>query len=169
VVRRQASDSGGSSAAHDCFGVITMVLAATGTGYPLLELFWTMLLIFGFVLWFWLLIVVFSDLFRRDDISGWSKAAWTVFMIVLPFIGVLTYLIAQGRSMADRRADEAAAARASFERDVRAIAGNGGRPTDQIATAKQLLDDGSITREEYAVLKRKVLETPSGTTAMPRA
>ena len=132
----------------------------TGGGYPLLELFWTMLLIFGFVLWFWLLIVVFGDLFRRDDISGWGKAGWTVFMIVLPFLGVLSYLIAQGRAMADRRSDAVAAERARFERDVRSIAGDGDRPADQIAKAKELLDAGTITHEEYDLLKRKALGTP---------
>jgi hypothetical protein len=141
-----------------------MTLAATGSGYPLLDLFWTMLLIFGFVLWFWLIIVVFGDLFRRDDISGWGKAAWTVFMIVLPFLGVLSYLIAQGRSMAERRQAEAEADRARFEQDVRGIAGNGNRPADQIAQAKQLLDSGGITPEEYEVLKRKAL----GTSPAPR-
>jgi hypothetical protein len=138
-----------------------MTLAATGSGYPLLDLFWTMLLIFGFVLWFWLIIVVFSDLFRRDDISGWGKAGWTVFMIVLPFLGVLTYLIAQGRSMAERRRSEIETDRARFEQDVRSIAGNGDRPADQIAKAKQLLDSGSITPDEYEVLKRKALGAPT--------
>jgi hypothetical protein len=143
-----------------------MTLAAAGSGYPLLDLFWTMLLLFGFVLWFWLLIVVFGDLFRRDDISGWGKAGWTVFMIVLPFLGVLCYLIAQGRSMAERRQEEAAAARARFEHDVRRIAGDGDRPADQIAKAKQLLDSGTITHEEYELLKRKALGAPSGSTTL---
>jgi hypothetical protein len=143
-----------------------MTLAAAGSGYPLLDLFWTMLLLFGFVLWFWLLIVVFGDLFRRDDISGWGKAAWTVFMIVLPFLGVLCYLIAHGRSMAERRQEETAAARSRFEQDVRRIAGDGDRPADQIAKAKQLLDAGTITHEEYEVLKRKALGAPSGPTTL---
>jgi hypothetical protein len=134
-----------------------MTLAATQSGYPLLNLFWTMLLIFGFVLWFWLIIVVFTDLFRRDDITGWGKAGWTVFMIVLPFLGIFCYLIAQGRSMAERRQSEMEADRAKFEHDVRSIAGNGDRPADQIAKAKQLLDSGSITPDEYEVLKRKAL------------
>jgi hypothetical protein len=144
-----------------------MTLAAADSGYPLLDLFWTMLLIFGFVLWFWLLIVVFSDLFRRDDLSGWAKAAWTVFMIVLPFFGVLSYLIAQGRAMAERRGEEAATERTRFEQEVRRIAGNGDRPADQIAKAKQLLDSGSITREEYELLKRKALGASTGTTMTP--
>ena len=140
-----------------------MVLAATTSGYPLLELFWTMLVLFGFVLWFWLLIVVFGDLFRRDDVSGWGKAAWTVFLIVLPFIGILAYLIVQGGSMAERRGKEATAAREAYETDVRSIAGSAGQPADQIATAKQLRDSGDITAEEYEVLKRKALASPAAT------
>jgi len=133
---------------------------------PLLDFIWTMLVIFGFVLWFWLLFVVFGDVFRRDDISGWGKTAWLLFMIVLPFIGVFAYLIAQGRAMGERRSDEAAAARARFEQDVRHIAGNGDGPTDQIAHAKQLLDSGAITHEEYEQLKRTALGTTPGQSTM---
>ena len=144
-----------------------MMLAANGSGYPLLDLIWTMFVLFGFVLWFWLLIVVFGDLFRRDDLSGWAKAAWTIFVIVLPFFGILTYLILQGRSMGERRRDEAAASRAAFERDVRSITANGERPADQIATAKRLLDSGDITAEEYEVLKRKALGSTAPTTGAP--
>jgi hypothetical protein len=134
-----------------------MVLAAQETGYPLLEIIWTMLVLFGFILWFWLLIVLFGDLFRRDDISGWGKAAWTVAMIVLPFIGVLVYLIAEGRAMAERRGKDVAAARAAFETDVQSIAGSGSGPSDEIARAKQLRDSGDITAEEYETLKRRAL------------
>ncbi|OLT22283.1 hypothetical protein BJF78_07830 [Pseudonocardia sp. CNS-139] len=137
-----------------------MVLAATGTGYPLLDLIWTMLVFFGLVLWFWLLFVIFGDLFGRHDVSGWAKAAWTVFLILLPFIGILVYLIAQGRGMGERRRAEAAAARAGFESDVQSIAAKGGGgtgPADQIATAKRLLDEGDITADEYEAVKRKAL------------
>ncbi len=144
-------------------GVIRMVLAAQETGYPLLEIIWTMLVLFGFVVWFWLLIVVFGDLFRRDDISGWGKAAWTVALIVFSFIGVLVYLIAQGRAMAERRGKDVAAARAAFETDVQSIAGSGtgSGPTDEIARAKQLRDTGDITAEEYEMLKRRALSLPT--------
>ncbi|WP_433298689.1 SHOCT domain-containing protein [Pseudonocardia sp. CA-142604] len=145
-------------------GVIEMVLAANqDNSYPFLELIWTMFVLFGFVLWFWLLIVVFSDLFRRHDMSGWAKAGWTIFVIVLPFIGILTYLIAQGRSMAERRGKEYAAAREAYETDVRSIAGSAGQPADQIATAKRLRDSGDITAEEYETLKRKALGTTAAT------
>ena len=142
-------------------GVIEMVLAATATGYPLLDIIWTMLVFFGFILWFWLLIVVFTDLFRRDDISGWGKAAWTVAMIVFPFIGILGYLVVQGRAMGERRGKDVAAARATFETDVRSIAGSGSGPADEIARAKQLRDSGDITAEEYETLKRRALGLPT--------
>jgi hypothetical protein len=144
-----------------------MLLAQTDT-YPLLDLFWTMLVFFGFVIWFWLLFVIFGDIFRRDDIGGWGKAGWTVVIIILPIIGSLIYLIAEGRHMADRRTADAAAARKSFERDVRSIAANGhaGGTADQISAGKRLLDDGAITQEEYDALKRRVLGT-SATQAAP--
>ena len=140
-----------------------MVLAqATTSGYPLLNLIWTMLVFFGFILWFWLLFVIFGDLFSRHDIGGWAKAAWTVFVILLPFIGILAYLIVDGRGMAERRREDAAAARAGFESDVRSIAANGSSsPADQIAKAKRLLEDGDITREEYEALKGKALGMPA--------
>ena len=138
-----------------------MVLLTT-SGYPLLELFWTMLIFFGFVLWIWLLIVVLGDLFRRGDIGGWGKAAWTIFLIVLPYLAVLAYLLVEGRAMGERRREEAADARAQFESDVRTIATDGRRgPADEIATAKRLLDHGDITRDEYETLKRKALGLPA--------
>ena len=130
---------------------------------PVLEFFWTMLVIFGFVLWFWLLFVVIGDVFRRDDVSGWGKTGWLLFMIVLPFLGVFAYLIAQGRAMARRRNEDAAAGRERFERDVRRIAGDGDRPADQIAKAERLLASGAITLEEFEQLKRTVLGTAPGT------
>jgi Phospholipase_D-nuclease N-terminal len=139
-----------------------MVLAATTSGYPLFELFWTMFIFFAFVLWIWLLIVVIGDLFRRSDIGGWGKAAWTLFLIVLPYLAVLAYLIVEGRAMGERRRTEAADARARFESDVRTITADGRRgPADEIAAAKQLLDHGDITRDEYEVLKRKALGLPA--------
>jgi hypothetical protein len=124
--------------------------------YPFLDVFWTMLVFFGWVIWFWLLITVFADLFRRHDISGWGKAGWTLFVIVLPFLGVLVYLIAQGQHMAERKAADAHASRAAFDDYVRDVSSKGG-PTDQIATAKQLLDSGTIDAAEFEQLKRKAL------------
>ena len=124
--------------------------------YPFLDVFWTMLVFFGWVIWFWLLITVFADLFRRHDISGWGKAAWTLFVIVLPFLGVLVYLIAQGKQMAERKMADAEASRAAFDDYVRQAASNGG-PSDQIAKAKQLLDSGAIDQAEFEGIKRKAL------------
>jgi hypothetical protein len=124
--------------------------------YPFLDVFWTMLVFFGWVVWFWLLITVFADLFRRHDVSGWGKAGWTVFVIVLPFLGVLVYLIAQGSHMAERKMADAQANRAAFDDYVRDVAGNDG-PTDQIAKAKQLLDSGAIDAGEFERLKAKAL------------
>jgi len=89
-----------------------MVLAAD---YPFLDVFWTMILFFSWVVWIWMMILILSDIFRRHDISGWAKAAWIVFMIILPFIGVLVYLIAHGKGMAERRAEDQKAAQASFD------------------------------------------------------
>ena len=135
-----------------------MLLAQTD--YPLLDLFWTMLVFFGFVLWFWLMFVIFGDLFRRDDIGGWGKTGWMVLIIVLPIVGSLIYLIAEGRDMADRRRSDVTAAREAYERDVRRISaanGDGGSPTAQIAEAKRLLDQGAITPAEYEALKDKAL------------
>ena len=129
--------------------------------YPLLELFWTMLLFFGFVIWVWLLFLVFGDVFRRQDIGGWAKAGWIALLIVLPVLGVLVYLIAQGNGMAERRMADADRARADFESDVRAIASETrSRPGDEIASAKRLLDSGAITAEEYELLKRRALGLP---------
>src|SRR5215212_1120448 len=81
--------------------------------YPFLDIFWTMILFFAWVCWFWILITMLADLFRRHDVSGWGKAAWTVFVIVLPFLGVLIYLIAEGKGMAERSAAQMQAAQST--------------------------------------------------------
>jgi hypothetical protein len=124
--------------------------------YPFLDVLWTMLVFFAWVIWFWLLITVFSDLFRRHDISGWGKAGWSVLIIVLPYLGVFIYLIAQGSQMAERRDRDIQTSRAAFDDYVRDVAADGG-PSDQIAKAKQLLDSGAIDAAEYERLKSKAL------------
>jgi hypothetical protein len=124
--------------------------------YPFLDVVGTLLVFFAWVIWFWLLITVFADLFRRHDVSGWGKAGWTAFVIVLPFLGVLVYLIAQGKQMAERRMADAQQNRAAFDDYVRNVASNGG-PSDQIAKAKDLLDSGAIDANEFEQLKRKAL------------
>ena len=134
-----------------------MVLAAD---YPLLNAFWTMMFFFLWVLWFWLLITVFIDLFRRDDMSGWIKALWAVFLIVLPYIGVFVYLIINGRKMAERRNRDVEAAQAQLDDRIRTVAaggGNGSGPATEIEKANQLLSTGVITQAEYDAIKQKAL------------
>lgn len=132
-----------------------MVLAASD--YPFLDLMWTMIVFFSWMIWFWMLIVIFGDLFHRSDVSGWGKAGWTVLLIILPFIGVLTYLILQGKNMGRRREQRQSAARGEFDDYVRAVATSDRGPTDRIAAAKRLLDDGAIDDDEYQELKRKAM------------
>lgn len=129
---------------------------AESSGYPLLDVVWTMLIVFAWLIWFWLLISIFADLFRRHDISGWGKAGWTVLVIVLPFVGVLVYLIAEGSAMAVRRGVEAQETRGRFDRHMPSVS-TSGAPADQIAKAKELLDSGAISGAEYETLKRKAL------------
>jgi Phospholipase_D-nuclease N-terminal/Short C-terminal domain len=126
--------------------------------YPFLDVIWTMLVFFGWVIWFWLLIVIFGDLFHRSDTSGWMKALWTVVLILLPFIGVLIYLIADGKQMAARRQAQAQAAQSQFDDYVRSVSKPGGDgSTEQIAKAKELLDNGAINQDEYQRIKQKAL------------
>ena len=124
--------------------------------YPFLDIFWTMLIFFMWVIWIWILVTVLMDLFRRHDIGGWGKAGWTLLVVVLPFLGVFLYLVTQGKEMAERRASEIQASQASFDSYVRSVATNGGA-TDQIAKAKELLDSGAIDQAEFEQLKRKAL------------
>jgi Trk-type K+ transport system membrane component len=133
--------------------VTPMVLAAD---YPFLDIVGTMLIFFAGVIWFWILVRVLADVFRRHDLSGWSKAGWTLFMIVLPFLGVLIYLIAHGKEMGERDIEQAQANQAQFDDYVRSrSAADGG--ASQIAQAKNLLDSGAITQTEYDSLKAKAL------------
>ncbi len=132
------------------------------SGYPLLDIMWTMFVFFCWVIWFWLLISIFSDLFRRDDVSGWLKAGWVVLLVVLPFLGVLIYLIANTKGMAERRNREVKAYQDQFDAHVRSVAANGNSANghssaDQIAKGKQLLDSGAINQAEYDTLKQKAL------------
>lgn len=124
--------------------------------YALGEALWTVLAIFLFVIWFWLLIAIFSDLFRDHETSGWAKAGWTVLILFLPFIGILIYLIVRGGGMAQRQIDAQQAAQADFDSYVKQTAGSGDSAS-QIADAKKLLDDGTITQDEFDSLKAKAL------------
>jgi predicted membrane channel-forming protein YqfA (hemolysin III family) len=125
--------------------------------YPFLEVRWSMVVFFAFVIWVWLLITVFADIFRRHDLSGWGKAGWTVLLIVLPYLGVFIYLIAHSKGMAERRAEQASQAQAQFDGYVRSVAGDGGGAAAEIERAKQLLDSGAISQDEFEAIKRKAL------------
>jgi uncharacterized membrane protein YcjF (UPF0283 family) len=122
--------------------------------YPFLDVLWTIIIFFCWVIWIWIVITVFIDVFRRDDIGGWHKAAWVVFVIVLPFLGVLVYLIAQHDGMRQRSEKQAQAQQQAFDQHVRDAAGGS---AGEIAKAKELLDSGAITQEEYDRLKAKAL------------
>jgi hypothetical protein len=130
-----------------------MIIAAD---YPLLQVFWTILIFFAWVAWIWVVITVLGDVFRRRDLSGWGKAAWTIFIVVLPFIGVLSYLVAHSGDMAERNAKESQAAKAQLDDYVRSVAPTDG-PAAEIEKAKGLLDSGSITETEYDSIKAKAL------------
>jgi hypothetical protein len=141
-----------------------------GADYPLLNIIWTMIVFFAFVIWIWTLFAVFADLFRRDDISGWGKAGWTAFVIILPFLGVLVYLIAEGKEMAARRASDIKASQKQYDEYIRSVAGSGsggGGPASELAQAKQLLDSGTITQEEFTEIKRKTLAGDRAATPTP--
>ncbi len=126
--------------------------------YPFLDVMWTMLVFFLWVLWFWLLFMVFADIFRRDDLSGWGKTGWIVFTIILPYLGVFVYLISQGSGMTQRRVEGARAQQAQLDDYVRQTAGTGGAAAE-IEKAKGLLDSGAITQAEFAAIKEKALAT----------
>ena len=129
-----------------------MVLAEFGTGEVLWDMFW----FFMFVIWFWLLIVIFGDIFRDSTMSRWAKAAWSLFVIFLPYLGIFVYLIARGHGMGERAMAQRQAQQSQFDAYVRQTAGHSG-PADQIATAKQLLDSGAITQDEFDRLKQAAL------------
>jgi hypothetical protein len=132
-----------------------MVLAAD---YPFLDVVGTMLIFFAWVIWFWILIRVFADVFRRHDLSGWGKAGWILFTIVLPFLGVLIYLIANGKEMGQRDIEHARAAQGQVDAHIRSVAGSGANgAASEIERAKKLLDSGAISRDEYESLKTKAL------------
>lgn len=124
--------------------------------YPFLDLLWTMIIFFLWVIWFWLLFTVFADIFRRHDISGVKKTVWIVFTILVPFLGVFVYLITQNVGMTERQLARTRAQRDQFDAYVRETAGGGGAAAE-IDKAKQLLDSGAITQAEFDTIKQKAL------------
>ena len=122
--------------------------------YPFLDVLWTLLVIFAWVAWFWLLISVAADVFRRRDIGGGKKTVWLIFMLFVPFIGVFAYLIANSDSMAERNMQQAQAEQTQMDDYVRSVSGGSAAEIDK---AKQLLDSGAITQAEYDTIKAKAL------------
>jgi hypothetical protein len=122
--------------------------------YPFLDVFWSMIIFFFWVIWIWIVVTVLIDIFRRNDIGGFAKAMWVIFVVILPWLGVLIYLIAQHDGMRERSIKQAQDQKAQFDQYVRDAAGGS---ADEIAKAKQLLDSGAITQDEFAALKAKAL------------
>ena len=124
--------------------------------YPFLDVLWSMIIFFVWVIWIWMMILILTDVFRRRDLSGWGKAGWTAFLIILPFLGALIYLIANSDGMAQRRDEDVRGQRAQMDDYVRSVAGSGGAAAE-IDRAKQLLDSGAINQAEFEALKAKAL------------
>lgn len=122
--------------------------------YPFLEVLWSMIIFFAWVIYIWIAITVLGDVFRRHDTSGWGKAAWTVFIILLPFLGILTYLVTQHDGMRERTAQQAQAQKRALDQYVREAAGGSAA---EIAKAKELLEAGTITQDEFDAIKAKAL------------
>jgi hypothetical protein len=122
--------------------------------YPFLDVFWTMIIFFFWVIWIWIVITVLIDVFRRRDIGGFAKALWVIFVVILPWLGVLIYLIAEHNGMRDRSIQQAQEQKEQFDSYVRDAAGGS---ANEIAKAKELLDSGAITQEEFDALKAKAL------------
>jgi hypothetical protein len=134
-----------------------MLLASSSYSYPLLGVFWTILEIFLFVIWFWILITVFIDIFRSHDMSGGAKALWFLFVLFIPLIGVLVYLIVRGKSMHERAVQQAQQQDKAFRSYVQQAAAEGSSPADQLAKLAELRDQGVITAQEFESQKAKIL------------
>jgi hypothetical protein len=128
-----------------------MLIAAD---YPFLDVLWTIIVFFAWFAWIWIAVTCFIDIFRRDDIGGWSKALWVVFIIVIPFLGVLVYLIVQHDGMRERQLQQSKQQQQAFDSYVKQTAGGS---ASEIAKAKELLDAGTITQEEFDSIKTKAL------------
>lgn len=132
--------------------------------YPLLGAFWTMLMIFLWIMWFALLFRIITDIFRDDGLSGWAKAGWLVFCILLPFLGVLVYVIARGKNMGHRETTRARAQQEEVNAYIRKTAAGGSSSVDELARLSEIRDRGAITDEEFRRAKELVLSVhgPAG-------
>jgi len=131
-----------------------MILASNN--YPFLEVFWTILIFFAFIVWLWILFTVFTDIFRRHDTSGFVKVLWIIFIIIIPYFGSFIYLIVEHKGMTERAIKAQESAQSQVDEYVKSVAGSSD-PADQIAKAKQLLDSGAITQAEFDQIKQKAL------------
>lgn len=131
--------------------------------YPLLNLFLTMLWFFLFIAWIWLLVTLLTDVFRSDDLGGWSKALWTIFILVLPLLGALIYLIVRGSGMTERMARDYQRRDEAFREYVRDAASSNGASTpstaDELAKLARLRDEGVLSPDEFAAQKARLLQT----------
>ncbi|MGZ8762459.1 MAG: SHOCT domain-containing protein [Acidimicrobiia bacterium] len=130
-----------------------MLASEWGTG----QVLWSMIWFFLFFIWIWILITVFADIFRSRDLSGWAKAIWTIFVIVVPYLGVFVYLIARGHKMHEHAAEAAAAQDAAAQEYIRQAAGTTKSPADEIARLADLKEKGTISDAEFESLKAKAL------------
>ena len=128
-----------------------MVMAAD---YPFMDVLWSMIIFFFWVIWIWIVITVLIDVFRRHDIGGFAKALWVIFVVILPWLGVLIYLIVEHDGMRERSMKQARDQQQAFDQYVRDAAGGSAA---EIAQAKQLLDSGTITQAEFDAIKAKAL------------
>ena len=126
------------------------------SSYPFLEVFWTMLIFFAFVVWLWLLFTVIGDIFRRHDTSGFAKVMWLIFIIILPYLGVFIYLIAEQKGMTERAVARQQQVNTQMAEYVQSVS-PGSSPTEQVEKAKALLDAGTISQAEFDSLKQKAL------------
>ena len=133
-----------------------MFLASSSYSYPVLGAFWTIFMIFLWVIWFWILITIFIDLFRSHDLSGWAKALWFIFILFLPLIGVLVYLIARGSKMHEHAERDAQVQEQQFRKYVQEAAGSEST-ADQLNKLVDLRDRGVITPAEFESQKAKIL------------
>ena len=127
------------------------------SSYPFLDVMWTMLVFFAFIIWFWLLITCFADIFRRRDISGGKKTLWIIFIILFVYLGVFVYLIAEHEGMTERNVKQMQAQQQATDTYIKSVAGSGGGAAAEIERAKGLLDSGAITQEEFDSIKAKAL------------
>jgi hypothetical protein len=130
-----------------------------GYDYPLLGVFWTMLWFFLFFIWIWILITVFADIFRSQDIGGFAKALWVIFVVIVPFLGVLIYLIARGKGMQERQMQRAARQEQQFREYVQDAATDSSSSADQLSRLADLKERGVLTDAEFEAEKAKILSS----------